>query len=81
MHIRAGDKLMDNVDTYESTETAAYENADRYHDNMLVSELIGTAMHIPTLEGVVEDEVVNTPMSATEISSLVGNTLFDWLID
>ena len=63
---------MDNVDTYASTEAAAYENADRFLDNMLVSEIIGTSMYV-------EDEEVYTPMSATELRELAGNENFDWL--
>jgi hypothetical protein len=65
------------ISTQVNEFESAYENADRYHDNMIVSELIGTSMHIPVIESEVEDNY--TPMSVTEMRSLVGNDLFDWL--
>lgn len=62
------------VDTLQDTIADSYENADRFFDNMLVSEIIGTNMHVEA-----EDEEVYTPMSASELRSLAGNDLFDWL--
>ena len=76
---------MNDVDTYASTEAAAYENADRFHDNMLVSEIIGTSMHV-------EDEEVYTPLTSAELETMfdrgfdlvafaLGESEHDWLED
>ena len=71
---QARDTMTDtpHVDTLQDTIADSYENADRFFDNMIVSEIIGTNMHV-------EDEEVYTPMSASELRSLAGNDLFDWL--
>jgi hypothetical protein len=63
------------VDTLQDTIADAYENANSFHSALVLSDLVGTAMHIEADEN---DEIA--PMSANEIRSLVNDDTFDWLV-
>ena len=73
---------MDNVDTYTSIETAAYENSASYHASATMADLIGTNVHV---EADIDDPesgtlVPLTPLTTAEIVSLVERDTFDWLL-
>ena len=72
----------DLYDTYVSTETAAYENSASYHASATLGSLIGTHMHVEAEIDDLESYTLAdmTPLTTSEIVSLVERDTCDWLL-
>ena len=72
---------IDNVDTYVSTENAAYENAASFHASATLGSLIGTNMHVEAeiddLESYTLADMVG--LTSAELDSLLERDTHNWL--
>mgnify|MGYP003660874233 FL=1 len=73
---------MDNVDTYESVENGAYENAASFAASATLGSLIGTHMHV---EAEIDDAESYTladmrTLTSAELTSLVERDTHDFLL-
>ena len=73
---------IDNVDTYVSTETAAYENSASYAASATLGSLIGTHMHVEAEIDDLESYTLAdmTTLTNAELTSLVERDTHDWLL-
>ena len=74
--------MNDLYDTYESTETAAYEHAASYAASATLASLIGTSMHVEAEIDDLESFTLAdmTTLTSAELDSLLARDTHDWLL-
>lgn len=78
--------IMPNYDTFEIATldadiAGAYEHAASYHAATLLSDLVGTGMHVEAeWDDIESNTLADIPaMSAADLASLAERDTFDWL--
>ena len=74
--------MNDPYDTHESTVRGAYENSASYAASATLGDLIGTNVHVEAEFDDLESGtyVAMTPLTTSEIVSLVERDTCDWLL-